>query len=290
MKNTSLSFRIGSIMNYSILTLFGLMTLFPLLHVLAQSLSSQVAVVSNRVTIFPVDFQIGAYKLLLQDKAFYQAFGVSLFRMIAGVLLNMTLTSLMAYSLSKQSLQGRSLIMNLVIFTMLFQGGMIPSFLLLKELYLLDTIWALLLPSAISAFNLILLKNFFQSVPDSMEESAKIDGAGHATILWKIFIPLSMPSIATLSLFYAVMHWNSYFDAVMYISNQNLNPLQVYLRNMIVLNDSNIDLTNNTGLFLVAPETMKAATIIASVLPMIIVYPFVQRYFVKGVMLGALKG
>src|SRR5690606_14998552 len=122
------------------------------------------------------------------------------------------------------------------------------------------------------------------------EESAKMDGAGHGTVLFKIFIPLSKPAIATLSLFYAVMHWNSYFDAVMYISNTALNPLQVYLRNMIVLNDSNIELTNYGGLFLVSPETLKAATIIASVLPMIIIYPFVQRYFVKGVMLGALKG
>lgn len=289
MRDTSVAYRIGSALNYLFLALLGMMTVFPLLHVLAQSLSSQTAVVSNHVTIYPVEFQIDAYKLLLQDDAFYQAFGVSLLRTVAGVAINMALTCMMAYPLSRRGLIGRGTVMNMVIFTMLFQGGLIPSFLLLKELYLLDTLWALLLPSAVSAFNLILLKNFFQSVPGSMEESAKMDGAGHLMILWRIFIPLSMPAIATLSLFYAVMHWNTYFDAVMYISNQSLNPLQVYLRNMIVLNDSNIELTNNTGLFLVSPETLKAATIIASVLPMIILYPFVQRFFVKGVMLGALK-
>lgn len=289
MSNRKFAFRPMLMLNYLLLAGFGSITLFPFLHVLAQSLSSHNAVVSNQVGIIPVGFQLDAYKLLLKDNAFYQAFGVSLLRMFAGVAINMTLTCLMAYPLSRYNLKGRSLVMNMVIFTLLFQGGMIPSFLLLRELHLLDSIWALLLPSAISPFNLILLKNFFQSVPYSLEESAKIDGAGHGTILFRIMIPLSMPAIATLSLFYAVMHWNTYFDAVMYISNPDWNPLQVYLRNMIVLSDSNIELTNNTGLFLVAPETLKAATIIASVLPMIIVYPFVQKYFAKGVMLGALK-
>lgn len=282
--------RIGSLAKYAVLTVFGLITLFPFLHVLAQSFSSQNAIVSNRVTIFPVDFQSLSYRMLLDDEYFYRAFGISVLRTAAGVMINMVLTCLMAYPLSKRTLRGKALIMNMVVFTMLFQGGLIPSFLLLKELQLLDTLWALLLPSAISAFNLILLKNFFQSVPDSMEESAMIDGAGHGAILWKIFVPLSLPAIATLSLFYAVMHWNSYFDAVMYISNTELNPLQVYLRNMIALNDSNIEVTNNTGLYLISPESLKAATIIASVLPMIVLYPFIQRYFAKGVMLGALKG
>lgn len=290
MRTYTVSDRIVSALNYLLLSMLGLVTLLPFLHVLAQSLSSQAAVVSNQVTVYPIDMQVDAYKLLLQDAAFYRSFGISVLRTAGGVLINMVLTCLMAYPLSKPTFRGRGLIMNMVIFTMLFQGGLIPTFLLLKELYLLDTLWSLVLPSAISAFNLILLINFFRSVPPSMEESAKMDGAGHGTILFRIFIPLSMPSIATLSLFYAVMHWNSYFDAVMYISKPELNPLQVYLRNMIVLNDSNIEMTDYGGLFLVAPETLKAATIIASVLPMILLYPFVQRHFVKGVMLGALKG
>ena len=289
MRKNKLSFKPMTMLNYLLLTAFGAMTLFPLLHVLAQSLSSQSAVISNQVTIFPIGFQWEAYSLLLGDSAFFRSFGVSLLRMTVGVTINMTLTCLMAYPLSRSHLKGRGLIMGMVIFTLLFQGGMIPSFLLLRELNLLDSIWALLLPAAISPFNLILLKNFFQSVPDSLLESAKMDGAGHGTILFRIVIPLSLPAIATLSLFYAVMHWNTYFDAVLYISDPAWNPLQVYLRNMIVLSESNIDATTSTGLFLVAPETLKAATIIASVLPMIIVYPFVQRFFSKGVMLGAVK-
>lgn len=287
--NRSWSEKFGSALNYTLLAGFGLLTLFPFLHVLAQSLSSPHAVVSNQVTIYPIDFQLEAYKLLLQDSAFYKAFGISVMRTVSGTAINMILTCLMAYSVSRRTLKGRSAVMAMVVFTMLFSGGMIPSFLLLKELSMLNTFWSLILPSAVSAFNLILMKNFFESIPESLEESAKIDGAGHWTILTRLFIPLSLPAIATLTLFYAVMHWNSYFDAVMYISNADLNPLQVYLRNLIVQNESNIELTNNMGLFLVAPETLKAATIMASVLPMIILYPFLQKFFVKGVMLGAVK-
>ncbi|MEF3313562.1 carbohydrate ABC transporter permease [Paenibacillus sp. GYB004] len=287
--NRSWSEKFGSALNYTLLAGFGLLTLFPFLHVLAQSLSSPHAVVSNQVTIYPIDFQLEAYKLLLQDSAFYKAFGISVMRTVFGTAINMILTCLMAYSVSRRTLRGRGAVMAMVVFTMLFSGGMIPSFLLLKELSLLNTFGSLILPSAVSAFNLILMKNFFESIPESLEESAKIDGAGHWTILTRLFIPLSLPAIATLTLFYAVMHWNSYFDAVMYISNADLNPLQVYLRNLIVQNESNIELTNNMGLFLVAPETLKAATIMASVLPMIILYPFLQKFFVKGVMLGAVK-
>ena len=286
---TSLGEKVGYGLNYLLLTAFGLLTLFPLLHVLAQSLSSHTAVVSNRVLIVPVDFQLEAYKLLFRDDAFYRAFGVSVMRTVLGTALNMVLTCLMAYPLSRRTLKGRGFVMGMVVFTMLFSGGMIPSFLLLKELHLLNTFFALILPSAISAFNLILLKNFFESIPSSLDESAKMDGAGHGTILTRLYIPLSLPAIATLTLFYAVSHWNSYFDAVMYINKAELNPLQVYLRNLIVQNESNIELTNNMGLFLVAPETLKAATIVASVLPMIVLYPFLQKFFVKGVMLGAVK-
>lgn len=288
-RGKSFSYVAGHTFNYSFLILFGMMTVFPFLHVLAQSFSGQAAIIANQVTIFPVDFQFEGYRLLFGDEAFYQAFGVSVFRTVAGVAINMTLTTLMAYPLSRKRLVGRGMIMNMVIFTMLFQGGLIPLYLLLRELYMLDTLWALLMPSAVSAFNLILLKNFFQSVPASLEESAKIDGAGHGTIMTRIYLPLSKPALATLTLFYSVMHWNTYFDAVMYISSSELNPLQVYLRNIIVLNESSIEMTNNTGLFLVSPEALKTATIMASVLPMILIYPFIQRYFVKGVMLGSVK-
>jgi putative aldouronate transport system permease protein len=290
MSRCTWSERLGISFNYAALTLLGMVTLFPLLHVVAQSLSSQDAIISNRVSVYPVGFQLEAYKKLLQDDAFYRASGIAIARTVVGVLVNMTLTCLMAYSLSRRTLKGRSLVMNLIIFTMLFNGGMIPTFLVLKELRLINTFWSLILPQAVSAFNLVLLKNFFHSIPDSIEESACIDGAGHGTILFRLFLPLSLPAIATLTLFYAVMHWNAYFDAVMYINDSKLIPLQVYLRNIIALDDSGIELTDNLGLFLVSPESLKAATIVASVLPMLVLYPFLQRYFVKGVMLGAVKG
>jgi putative aldouronate transport system permease protein len=289
MRTVALSEKIGHIANLALLALMGLVTLFPFLHVLSQSLSSHTAIVSDRVSVYPVGFQLEAYKQLLQDGAFYRSFGVALVRTVLGTAINMTLTCLMAYSLSRKHLKGRGLIMNMVIFTMLFNGGMIPTFLLLKQLHLLDTVWSLLLPSAVSAFNLILLKNFFQTIPESLVESARIDGAGHGIILLRLFLPLSLPALATLTLFYAVMHWNTYFDAVMYINNPKLLPLQVYLRNVIVLGDSNMNVTDFSGATLISPESLKAATIIASVVPMIAVYPFVQHYFVKGVMLGAVK-
>ncbi|MBB6732734.1 carbohydrate ABC transporter permease [Cohnella zeiphila] len=289
MRYMTLSEKIGRAANLTLLFLMGLAALFPFLHVLAQSLSSHTAIVSDRVSVYPVGWQLEAYKQLLQDGAFYRSFGVAIIRTVLGTAINMTLTCLMAYSLSRKHLKGRGLVMNMVIFTMIFNGGMIPTFLLLKQLHLLDTIWSLLLPSAVSAFNLILLKNFFQTIPESLVESARIDGAGHGIILRRLFVPLSLPAMATLTLFYAVMHWNSYFDAVMYINNSNLLPLQVYLRNVIVLDDSNMNLIDYSGATLISPESLKAATIIASVVPMIAIYPFVQHYFAKGVMLGAVK-
>ncbi|REK65026.1 MAG: ABC transporter permease [Cohnella sp.] len=289
MRSAALSDRIGHAANLILLAMMGLVALFPFLHVLSQSLSSHTAIVSGRVTVYPVGLQLEAYHQLLQDRAFYLSFGVAIVRTVLGTAINMTLTCLMAYSLSRKHLKGRGLIMNMVIFTMIFNGGMIPTFLLLKQLHLLDTLWSLILPSAVSAFNLILLKNFFQSIPESLVESARIDGAGHGVILWRLFIPLSLPAMATLTLFYAVMHWNTYFDAVMYINNPKLLPLQVYLRNVIVLNDSNMNVTDFSGATLISRESLKAATIISSVVPMIAVYPFVQHYFVKGVMLGAVK-
>ncbi|WP_027092945.1 carbohydrate ABC transporter permease [Cohnella thermotolerans] len=289
MRYLTLSEKIGHAANLALLFLMGLAALFPFLHVLAQSLSSHTAIVSDRVSVYPVGWQLEAYKQLLQDGAFYRSFGVAIIRTALGTAINMTLTCLMAYSLSRKHLKGRGLVMNMVIFTMIFNGGMIPTFLLLKQLHLLDTIWSLLLPSAVSAFNLILLKNFFQTIPESLVESARIDGAGHGVILRRLFVPLSLPAMATLTLFYAVMHWNSYFDAVMYINNSNLLPLQVYLRNVIVLDDSNMNLIDYSGATLISPESLKAATIIASVVPMIAIYPFVQHYFAKGVMLGAVK-
>ncbi|GBF74123.1 ABC transporter permease [Paenibacillus sp. 598K] len=284
----------ASFINYALLGALGLLALLPFVHVLAQSLSSHDAITTGRVTLLPVDFTLESYRRVLSEQAFLNAFQISVLRTVAGTLVNVALTCLLAYPLSKTYIKGRSTIMFLIVFTMMFGGGMIPTFLVVKATGLLNTFWAFIIPGAISAFNVIIMKNFFQSVPVELEESAKIDGGSNLGILFRIVIPLSMPAIATITLFHAVGHWNSFFDTVLYITDRKMYPLQVYLRELIMFNQSNID--NNSGYSanmdsaLLALESIKAAALIASTVPILIVYPFLQKYFVKGIMLGSVKG
>jgi putative aldouronate transport system permease protein len=285
---------IASTINYVFLGLFALLALAPFLHVLAQSFSSHQAITSGKVSLWPVDFSIEAYSRVLREQEFINSFQISVLRTIVGTIINVVLTCLLAYPLSKAYIKGRSTIMFLVVFSMMFGGGMIPTFLVVKATGLLNTFWAFVIPGAISAFNVIIIKNFFQSVPAELEESAKMDGGSNLGILFRIVIPLSMPAIATITLFHAVGHWNAFFDTVLYVTNRKLFPLQVYLRELIMFNQSGID--NNSGYSanldstLLALESLKAAALIASTIPILIVYPFLQRYFVKGIMLGSVKG
>ncbi|MFS0722522.1 carbohydrate ABC transporter permease [Paenibacillus sp. 1P07SE] len=284
----------ASFINYVLLGALGLLALLPFVHVLAQSLSSHDAITTGRVTLLPVDFTLESYSRVLREQAFLNAFQISVLRTVAGTLVNVALTCLLAYPLSKTYIKGRSTIMFLIVFTMMFGGGMIPTFLVVKATGLLNTFWAFIIPGAISAFNVIIMKNFFQSVPVELEESAKIDGGSNLGILFRIVIPLSMPAIATITLFHAVGHWNSFFDTVLYITDRKMYPLQVYLRELVMFNQSNID--NNSGYSanmdsaLLALESIKAAALIASTVPILVVYPFLQKYFVKGIMLGSVKG
>ncbi|XID93497.1 carbohydrate ABC transporter permease [Paenibacillaceae bacterium WGS1546] len=286
--------QIASALNYIFLGLFALLALAPFVHVLAQSLSSHQAITSGRVSLWPVDFSLEAYARVLSEQEFLNAFQVSVLRTVAGTFVNVALTCLLAYPLSKSYIKGRSAIMFLIVFSMMFGGGMIPTFLIVKGTGLLNTFWAFIIPGAISAFNVIILRNFFQSVPAELEESAKIDGGSNLGILFRIVIPLSMPAIATITLFHAVGHWNAFFDTVLYVTDRKLFPLQVYLRELIMFNQSGID--NNSGYSanmdstLLALESLKAAALIASTVPILIVYPFLQKYFVKGIMLGSVKG
>lgn len=279
-----------TLFNYLFLGGFALLCLFPFIHVIAQSLSSQRAIVSGEVLFFPIETTFLAYKEVLMDQHFLRAFFISVARTVVGTFINVFLTCLMAYPLSKTYIKGRGVILFAVVFTMLFSGGMIPTYLVVRETGLLNTFWAYIIPTAISAFNLIIVKNFFQSVPQELEESAKIDGASNIGILFRIVIPLSMPVIATIALFHAVFHWNSFFDAVLYINDRSLYPLQVYLRELIQFDQSEINLRDNFEQQLLANESLKAAALISSTLPILIVYPFLQKYFVKGVMLGSVKG
>ncbi|RAV01472.1 carbohydrate ABC transporter permease [Paenibacillus sp. YN15] len=275
---------------YVMLGIFAALALAPFLHVFAQSLSSHRAIMSGEVGLYPVDLSFKAYHEVFKDDAFIRAFVVSVERTASGTLLNVLLTCLLAYPLSKAYINGRRIVMMGIVFTMLFSGGMIPTYLVVKSYGLLDSFWVYLLPGAISAFNLIIMRSFFQNVPQELEESARIDGCSNLGILFKIVMPLSMPAIATISLFHAVAHWNAFFDAVLYISNTKLFPLQVYLRDLIQLNQSNINVKDSLEQQLIANESLKAAALFASTLPILIVYPFLQKHFVKGAMIGSVKG
>ncbi|RAV04611.1 carbohydrate ABC transporter permease [Paenibacillus sp. YN15] len=284
--------RIGSSINSIFLGLFAIAAMLPFIHVAAQSLSSHHAIVSGMVTLWPVEFSFDAYREVLNENAFWRAFQISVLRTVAGTGVSILLICLLAYPLSRSYIKGRSAILFLIVFTMLFQGGMIPKYLVVKATGLLDTFWAYIIPNAIGAFSVIILKNFFQSVPQELEESARIDGASNVGILFRIMIPLSMPAIATLCLWSAVGNWNAFFDAVLYVTNRHLHPLQVYLRELIMFNQSNMNTNGPSSLdnSLLALESLKAAALMASTIPILILYPFLQKHFVKGIMIGSVKG
>ena len=283
---------IFSIFNYTFLTLAAVITLFPLINVLAVSFSSTRAILSGEVSLFPVDFNVQAYKNLIQDGQLFNALKNNVVITVIGTALNMIATIAAAYPLSKKRLKGQQVIMGLIVFTMLFGGGLIPSFILVKSLGLINTYGALWLPSLVSVYNLIILRTFFASIPASLEEAATIDGANDIYILLRIVIPLSLPIIFTLVLFYAVSWWNSYFNVLIYITSPAKQSLMVKLMQM--LNNVSDSLTNSgegaAQQAAITPEAVKAAAIIISTTPILCVYPFLQKHFVKGVMIGAIKG
>lgn len=276
--------------NNALLLACILICLIPVLNVAAKSLSAEAHVVAGDVFLWPLGFNVDAYKVVLGSQKFISSFMNSVIITVVGTLLNVTLTVFTGYALSRSRLQGQKVIMMLYVFTMLFSAGLIPTYLVIKSLGLLDTLWALILPTRVSPFNMIIMRLYFHNIPDSLEESGKMDGAGNLRVLFQIMLPLAMPVIATVSLFCAVEYWNSYFDALMYINNYKLLPLQVFLREMIM---SAADASNNIDILSqvhVSIESIRGATVVAATLPIVIIYPFLQRYFVKGMVLGAVKG
>ncbi|SHE11238.1 Inner membrane ABC transporter permease protein ycjP [Chlamydia abortus] len=280
--------------NYIFFILFGVVTLFPFLNLIAKSLSSEAAVISGMVTIFPVDLQFGTYKYVLQDSMFLNSFKVSVFITVVGTALSLFMTALAAYPLSKPRLRGRKYFILMYVFTMLFSGGLIPTYLLMHNLGLINQLPVLFLPSMISVFNMLIIKNYFESLPESLEESAKIDGASNLKILYKITLPLSMPVFATIALFYAVSFWNDFFASMIYINSPEKKPMQLYLKELLVSasdafisggNVVNIDAAMN-----ITPQAIQAASILLATIPILLVYPFLQKYFVKGVLIGSVKG
>lgn len=279
-----------NVFNGLLLILISLLALAPFIHVVAQSFSSHRAIVSGEVGLWPIEWNTMAYNEVFKDKAFWQSFRISVLRTIIGTSVNVILASMLAYPLSRQYLKGRSVIMFLIVFTMMFNGGIIPTYLVVRELHLLNTFAAYIIPMAVGSFAVIVLRNFFQEVPKELEESALIDGASNVGIMFRIFMPLSMPALATMALFSAVGHWNAFFDAVLYVQNRDLFPLQVFLRELIQFNSTNADLMDNLERQLIANESLKAATLISATVPILVVYPALQKYFIKGMLIGSVKG
>ncbi|WP_246067077.1 carbohydrate ABC transporter permease [Paenibacillus koleovorans] len=276
--------------NYVLLTLVILACLIPVLNIAAKSLSDEASVMAGDVKLWPVHFTTDAYGIVLGSQKFITSFRNSVLITIVGTLINVTLTVCTGYALSRSRLKGQKTIMMLYVFTMLFSAGIIPTYLVVKSVGLVNSLWALIIPGLVSPFNMIIVRLYFMNLPDSLEESGKIDGASNIRILVSIMVPLAMPVIATISLFCAVEYWNSYFEALMYINNSKLLPLQVFLREMI-MNAS--DASNNVDMLEqvnVSTESIRGATVVAATLPIVLVYPFLQRFFVKGVVLGAVKG
>ena len=275
--------------NYAFLTLLSLSMLLPFLHIVAGSFSDGQALLQGKVTVIPVRFTFANYKAVLGDPNIWKAFGVTVFITVVGTFVNLFFTSLMAYGLSKDNLRWRTLIMLYILFTMIFQAPIIPTYLVVKGLGLLNTLWSLIIPGAISAFNLIIMITFFKNIPEGLVDSAKIDGCGEYRTLWKIVIPLSLPVLSTIGLFYAVGHWNGYFSAMMYIRDPNLFPLQVRLRQLIVASDLQ-EMMQRAALTINSLEGLKMASIMVATVPVLFIYPFIQKHFVRGAMLGSIKG
>ncbi|ASA24819.1 carbohydrate ABC transporter permease [Paenibacillus donghaensis] len=283
--------RIFDIVNIVFVALFVLFCLAPFLHVIAVSLSSNRAITSGEVTIFPIEVNWDAYIKVFSDNAMIRSLIFTIVLTFATTVLCMLFTIAASYPLTKTNLKGRKFFMYVIIITMFFSGGIIPEYLLIRDLHMLNSVWSLILPGLVSPFNLIILISFFNNIPPSLEESAEIDGSSHFYTLMKIVLPLSMPVMATLSLFYAVGRWNGFQDSLMYINNPDLYPLQLKLFQM-VQNNMVSELTQMEGANRTAltPESLKAATVIFATVPILAVYPWLQKYFVSGVMLGAVKG
>ncbi|MFE0560606.1 carbohydrate ABC transporter permease [Paenibacillus sp. NPDC058910] len=290
-QDNTISSRIFDIVNYTLLLIIGLVTILPFLHVIAGSFTTVTELAQKQFVLFPTVWSLDAYKYVFSTNTVFRSLGVSVGVTFLGTLFSMLLTCLMAYGLSRRDLDGRNFIMFMVLFTMLFSGGMIPTFLVVKEMGLIDTYAALIVPTAINAFNLIIMRNFFQNLPEGLEESAKIDGAGDWGILFRIVIPLSMPAIATISLFYAVTYWNTYMSAILYLNDAAKWPVQVILRQIVILASGLAADTSGMDEFVRPPEqTVKMAVIVIATLPILCVYPFLQKHFAKGALLGSIKG
>lgn len=286
--------RAFNVVNYALLTVFLLVILYPLIYVVSASFSDGAAVIAGKVVLWPVDFSLVAYEKIFRYERIWIGYANSLFYAVVGTLVNLTMTLIAAYPLSRRDLWGKNVFLGLFIFTMFFSGGLIPTYLLVKDLGLRNTRWALIIPQALSVWNLMISITFFRtSIPHELLEASQLDGCSDIQYFLRIMLPLSTPLIAVLALFYAIGHWNQFFAALLYLTNKDLFPLQIILRDILI--SSQVDMNMMEDLQSMAAreamrELLKYALIVVASVPVLIIYPFAQKYFVKGIMLGAVKG
>ncbi len=285
-----LSERIGLVITYILIVFVVLASLYPFLNIVSTAMSSNRAILSGEVTFYPIEPQLESFIEILQKQDIWRAIGVTVFVVLMGTGIGLFITICSAYALSKKRLKGRYVISLLFLFTLFFSGGIIPTFLVVEGLGLLNSLWALILPTCLNVFNFIIMRTFFTQLPESLEEAAILDGCNDISVLMRIVLPLSLPIIATIGLFYAVTYWNEYFTSLMYITDPENFTLQLKLRQLIFTEELN-QLGTGEGLGQqVMPESLRAASIVVSTVPIIVIYPWLQKYFVKGVMLGGVKG
>lgn len=285
---------IFNIVNYTLLGIALVIYLYPLIYIVSSSFSSVDAVVKGKVWLLPVDFSLDGYKAVFKSSKIWTGYLNSFLYMIVGTAINLVVTLMAAYPLSRQDLKGRNAIMMFFTFTMIFSGGIVPTYLVVSKLKLINTIWAMVLPGALSVYFMIIAKTFFQTtIPVELQEAAEMEGCSTPKLIWYIILPLSKAIIAVLILFYAIAHWNSYFDALLYLNTEDKQPLQIVLREILIRNEQNASMLRDAELMEKSEglkQLLKYSLIVVSSLPVLCIYPFVQKYFVKGVMIGSVKG
>ncbi|SFL99288.1 putative aldouronate transport system permease protein [Paenibacillus sp. 1_12] len=284
--------RMINTVNVTLLGIVGVITFFPLYYVFVVSFTDPSSYLSTQFTLFPTKWSLDSYKYLMSTNAFLNAIGNSVFLAVVGTALSLFVTSCLSYAISRKRLQGRKLMMLLILLTTLFNPGLIPPYLLVRDLHLINSTWALILPVLTSGWYVLLMKGFFDSIPASLEESARIDGCNDVSVWYRIILPLSLPSLAAFGLFYAVAYWNTFFTALLYINDFEKQPLQVLLQNMLI--DASTAAGGSAAAEMISeqripPETLKMAAVVIATVPILLVYPFLQKHFAKGAMVGSVK-
>lgn len=295
MKNETVWSRIFDVFNVIFFVLISITFLYPVLYIISVSLSEAKAITEGRVFAWPVGFNVEAYQYIFKDSTTINSVGFTALFTVVGVAISVLATALTAYPLSRRGFKGGGMIMNAIVFTMYFSGGMIPTYMTIKSLGLFNSMWSLILPNLVDTFLLIIMLNFMRELPYELEESARVEGCSNFGVFWRVYLPLCIPVIATLTIFYAVQYWNTFMPALLYIQDRNKMALQVKLYTVLssfsdAIDSTSVAASSEAATSNVLPENVKGATTVVAVLPILVVYPMLQKYFIKGVAIGAVKG